>query len=107
MRLVKLLFRAGCFVLAIGLAMAQQPIAVGPDSSAGHGPGMVKFFDWYTATPSGGCVPGATGFCVGHTPQGDTYYFSAWMPNASGLPVTNGLPVVGTINDYQDRKSVV
>src|ERR1035438_5224616 len=26
--------------------------------------------------------------------------FSAWLPNASGLPVTGGLPVVGTINDW-------
>ena len=100
MRLVKLMSWAACLCLGAGLAMAQQPIAIGPDNTAGYGPGMVKFFDWYTATATGGCVPGATGFCVGHTPQGDTYYWSAWMPNASGLPVTNGLPIVGTINDY-------
>ena len=82
------------------LAPAQQPIAAGPDASAGHAPGLIKYFDWYTGTPTGGCTNGANGACVGGSPQGDTYYFSAWLPNASGLPVTTGLPVVGTINDY-------
>ena len=71
MRHVRLiLFRTGCLALGAACAMAQQPIAIGPDSSAGYGPGLVKFFDWYTATPSGGCVAGASGFCVGHTPPG-------------------------------------
>jgi hypothetical protein len=80
------------------LAPAQQPIAIGPDTTAGSGPGVFKFFDGYPATPSG-CTAG-TGYCVGHNPQGDTYYWTAWLPNASGLPVTTGLPVVGTANDY-------
>ena len=79
---------------------ALQPIAIGPDATAGTGLGVAKFFDWYHATLSGGCVNGSNGHCVGHTPQGDTYYFTAWLPNASGLPATTGLPVVGTINDY-------
>ncbi len=63
-----ILFRTGCFALGVAGAMAQRPIAIGPDSSAGYGPGLVKFFDWYTATPSGGCVAGASGFCVGQNP---------------------------------------
>src|SRR5450759_5718 len=85
--------------LVVPLA-AQQPIAIGPDTTAGAGAGVVKHLNWYTATPSGGCTDGASGSCVGHNPQGDTYYWTAWMPNANGLPVTSGLPVVGTINDY-------
>jgi hypothetical protein len=101
MRLVKrTLLWAGRFAFGAVLALAQQPIAVGPDASAGYAPGLVKYFDWYTGKPTGGCTNGTYGACVGHGPQGDTYYFSAWLPNASGLPVTTGLPVVGTINDY-------
>jgi hypothetical protein len=92
MRLVSLFF----FAFALS---SQQPIGVGPDRSAGSNPGIVNYFDWYYATPSGGCVNGA-GTCVGHSPQGDFYYWSAWLPDASGLPVTSGLPIVGTINDY-------
>lgn len=97
MRPVKILTLLAAFVVSL---MAQQPIAIGPDTSAGAGAGVVKHLNWYTSTPSGGCTDGASGFCVGHNPLGDTYYWSAWMPNASGLPVTSGLPVVGTINDY-------
>ena len=96
MRLVSVLLAcAAC-------AMTQQPIGIGPDNSAGISPGLSQFFSWYLATPTGGCVPGSTppGACVGHSPQGDTYYWSAWMPNASGLPVTSGLPIVGTANDF-------
>jgi hypothetical protein len=46
-----------------------------------------------------GCKAGS-GYCVGHAPQGDTYYWTAWLPNASGLPATTGLPVVGAVNDF-------
>lgn len=95
MRLVSALLVI-CAVAVLGLA--QQPVAIGPDTTGGSGPGVAKFFDWYSATPSG-CTAGS-GYCVGHTPQGDTYYWTAWLPNASGLPVTTGLPVVGTINDF-------
>ena len=38
MRLVKLMSWAGCLYLGAGLAMAQQPIAIGPDNTAGNGP---------------------------------------------------------------------
>jgi hypothetical protein len=93
MRLVSALLACAAF------AVAQQPVGIGPSQAANAGLGLVKFFDWYTATPTGGCVNGANGACVGHSPQGDTYYWSAWLPNASGLPVTTGLPVVGTAND--------
>ncbi|MEO8596822.1 MAG: hypothetical protein ABI759_26115 [Candidatus Solibacter sp.] len=84
---------------ATAVLMAQQPIAVGPDRSANAGPGIAKFFDWYNGTASG-CSGDSTHLCVGHTLNGDSYYWTAWMPNASGLPVTNGLPIVGTINDF-------
>jgi hypothetical protein len=100
MRLGKLiLFWTGCCALGVVLAIAQQPIAIGPSLAGNPGLGVVKFLDWYSATPSG-CANGSSGYCVGPSVQGDTYYWTAWMPNASGLPVTSGLPVVGTINDY-------
>src|SRR5258708_15138910 len=100
MRLVKLiLFWIGCFALGVMVATAQQPIALGPSLAANTGLGVGKFFDWYSATPTG-CTNGSSGYCVGPTIQGDTYYWTAWMPNASGLPVKSGLPIVGTINDF-------
>ena len=77
--------------------VAQQPISTGPDGSGGW-PGISRYFDWFRATPSG-CTAGA-GACVGAAVQGDTYYMTGWLPNASGLPVTSGLPIVGTANDY-------
>ncbi len=56
--------------------------------------------DWWNATASG-CTAGATGMCVGaYRPMGDTIYFTAWLANASQLPVPTGLPIVGTLNDY-------
>ena len=56
--------------------------------------------DWWSATASG-CTPGGTGMCVGaYRPIGDTIYFTAWLANASQLPVTTGLPIVGTLNDF-------
>jgi hypothetical protein len=97
MRAASLLFVT--LVLAGGL-LSQIPIGLGPDNSAGVWPGYSKYFNWYTATPTGGCTDGSIGFCVGHNPNGDTYYFSAWLANASQLPVIGGLPVIGTINDY-------
>lgn len=78
---------------------AQAPIAVGGDQAAGIFPGLTKYFNWYDATPSGGCVDGSTGYCVGTRPIGDTFFFSAWFADASLLPVTGGLPVVHTLND--------
>jgi hypothetical protein len=94
--------RPALFALfAISTAVvAQQPLALGPDLGAGMGRGLAKYFAWYTATPTGGCVAGANGYCVGVGLRGDSYYWTAWLPNASGLPVTGGLPIVGTINDY-------
>ena len=101
-RLTKLLLLwTGWFVLGIVLGMAQQPIGMGPGLPGNSGLGMVKFFNWYSATPTGGCRDGASGYCVGGSNVGgDTYYWTAWLPNASGLPVKNGLPIVGTINDF-------
>jgi hypothetical protein len=102
MRLVNLiLFWTGWFVLGIVLAVAQQPIGMGPGLPGNSALGSVRFFNWYSATPTGGCRDGASGYCVGgNNVGGDTYYWTAWLPNASGLPVKNGLPIVGTINDF-------
>ena len=84
--------------LALGcLLIAQSPITIGGDHTSGYF-GISKILDWYNAMPSG-CTAG-TGYCVGTTPSGDTYFWTAWLPNASGLPITGGLPIVGTINDY-------
>jgi len=63
---------AHCYLCAATM-VAQQPIAVGPDQSAGAGPGIAKFFDWYNGTASG-CSGDSTHLCVGHTLNGDTYY---------------------------------
>jgi hypothetical protein len=94
------LARLSLFVWIAALAAAQQPIAMGPDQSAGVGLGVVKYLDWYAATPSG-CTNGAIGHCVGGgSVIGDTMYWTAWLPNASGLPVTSGLPIAGTLNDF-------
>lgn len=74
-------------------------LSLGTDASAGYFAGLSRFFDWYTATPTGGCTNGASGLCVGTGLQGDTYFWTAWMPDASKLPVTSGLPIVGSTND--------
>ncbi|MBI3888909.1 hypothetical protein HY311_03940 [Candidatus Nomurabacteria bacterium] len=86
------------FSVNVGALHAGAPIGMGPG-------GKVDLFDWYNATASG-CSPSSPFpalMCVGGAasskPQGDTYYFSAWLPNASQLPVTTGLPLVGTFND--------
>src|ERR1035441_1899312 len=46
MRLVKALLVCGVAVLAL----AQQPIGIGPDTGAGYAPGLVKYLDWYTGS---------------------------------------------------------
>src|SRR5260370_10985377 len=102
MRLVKLILSwTRWFALGPVLAMAQQPIGIGPSLAGNSGLGVVKFFNWYRAVPTGGCRDGASGYCVGGSHVGgDTYYGTGWLPNASGLPVKNGLPIVGAINDF-------
>lgn len=92
MRLASLILPA---LIAAGL-LAQSPVAIGPGAS---GTGTVDQFDWYAGSPSG-CTVGTNEFCVGSSgPYGDTYYWSAWLANAGQLPVTSGLPIVGTLND--------
>lgn len=101
------IIRAALFVAIACALSAQQPIAIGPaNDGTMSGYGVTKFFDWYQGTPSG-CVAGS-GHCVGHTPQGDFYYWNGWLPSANGagtptpsqgLPVPTGLPIVGTFND--------
>lgn len=61
--------------------------------------GLTNLFDWNPATPSG-CSAGANQFCVGTSPTGDTIYCTGWAANASLLPVTTGLPIVCTQNDF-------
>src|SRR5260370_38034283 len=102
MRLVKLILSwTRWFALGPVLAMAQQPIGIGPSLAGNSGLGVVKFFNWYSATPTGGCRDGASGYCVGGSNVGGgTYYWTAWVPDARGVPVTRGLPIVGTINDF-------
>lgn len=97
------------FALVLGLvlvAVAQQPISMGPATGSFGGTlnGALNRLYWYDATASG-CTPGAGGLCVGHEPRGDFYYWTAWLPNALGLPKTTGLPVVGTINDFNWNSS--
>ena len=41
--------------------------------------------------------------CVGHSPLGDTIFFTGWFADAHLLPVTTGLPVVGTLNDFTSK----
>ena len=81
------------------LLLAQSPIGFGPGSLS---PGLVDYFDWYTATASG-CTAGSRGMCVGHSPVGDTIYFSGWFADAHLLPITTGLPIVGTLNDFTSK----
>jgi hypothetical protein len=91
-------FTIALLILAC-LVFAQAPIGFGPGTLS---VGLVDLFDWYAATASG-CTPGARGMCVGHAPVGDTIYFTGWFANASQLPVTTGLPVVGTLNDFTSK----
>ena len=81
------------------LLLAQAPIGFGPGSLS---IGLLDYFDWYAATASG-CTAGSRGMCVGHSPVGDTLYFTGWFANASLLPITTGLPIVGTLNDFTSK----
>ncbi len=92
-KLIPLIVMAGCLVLA------QAPIGFGPGTLS---IGLLDLFDWYAATASG-CTAGARGMCVGHSPAGDTIYFTGWFADAHLLPVTSGLPVVGTLNDFTSK----
>src|ERR1035438_6263911 len=81
------------------LLLAQSPIGFGPGSLS---PGLLDYFDWYPAAASG-CTAGSRGMCVGHSPSGDTMYFSGWFADAHLLPITTGLPIVGTLNDFTSK----
>jgi hypothetical protein len=96
MRLVSMLLPT---LVSASLMLAQVPIGLGPGTSS---QGVIDSFDWYTATASG-CTVGARGMCVGGFPVGDTIYFTGWFASASMLPITNGLPVVGTLNDFTSK----
>jgi hypothetical protein len=86
-------------VAACAVLTAQYPVGIGTDNTAAIVPGVVAAYHWYDHAPSG-CTDGPGLACVGNPLQGDSHFFSAWMPNASALPVTAGLPIVGTLNDY-------
>lgn len=77
------------------LLLAQSPIGFGPGTL---GEGLLKNFDWYSATPSG-CTPSAgppAKMCVGALPNGDGYYLTGWMSSSSLLPSGTGLPIIGS-----------
>lgn len=76
--------RLASLFLMIATALSAQ-IAIGPNSAAGL-PGLIKKLDWYNQISTG-------------PPQGDTYLFTAWAASAAGMPVTGGLPIIGTFND--------
>ena len=78
---------------------AQVPIGFGPGTSS---VGLLDYFDWYIGTASG-CTPGNGGMCVGTMPRGDTPYYTGWFADAQLLPVTTGLPLVGTLNDFSSK----
>lgn len=82
--------------VSVGTIAASSPIGFGAGTLS---VGLVDMFDWYIATPSG-CTPGANEFCVGTNPTGDTIYATGWAANASALPVTSGLPIIATLNDF-------
>jgi hypothetical protein len=102
---MRLVISAGLLALvAACLLTAQAPMGLGPGAS---GTGLIDIFDWYAGTPSG-CTAGPRGMCVGGgtggvLPQGDTYYFTGWLANANQLPITTGLPIVGTFNDGSSK----
>jgi len=84
-------------ILAVIGAFAQGPIAMGPGL-------MTQVFNWNLGTGVGcstaqGANGGPRGMCTNFNIQADTYYFTAWLANASQLPVTTGLPIIGTGND--------
>src|ERR1022692_4693418 len=79
--------------------LAQSPVGLGTGTL---GAGLDQAFWWYTSTPSGCSNTPAGGSCVGHNPIGDTLNYTAWFADASLLPVTTGLPIVGMMNDMGD-----
>ena len=84
-------------VIIVGCLLAQAPMGIGPSS-------LIQTFVWYNGTPSG-CSAGARGMCVGsaNCPGGDSLYYTGWMADASLLPITTGLPLVGTSNDFASK----
>ena len=87
------------------LLLAQAPIGFGPGTLT---LGLLDYFDWYTATPSGcstaqGANGGPRGMCVGGLPNGDTMWFTGWFADSSLLPIKTGLPLVGTANDFVSK----
>jgi hypothetical protein len=86
-------------ILIVTALRAQTPIGLGTGTLS---PGVLDYFDWYTATASG-CTAGTREMCVGTLPNGDTIYPTGWFAEASQLPVTTGLPIVGTLNDFMTK----
>src|ERR1017187_5269215 len=87
------------FTLVCACLLAQSPVGLGVGTL---GSGLDQVFNWYTSTPSGCSNTPAGGSCVGHNPGGDTQHYTAWFADASLLPVTTGLPIVGMMNDTGD-----
>src|ERR1035441_4266472 len=93
---------SACLLLMISsMLLAQVPIGFGPGT---QGLGRLDFFDWYLGNASGcstaqGANGGPRGMCTGAFPHGDTQLFTGWFADSSLLPITTGLPVVGTFND--------
>ena len=87
------------FTLVCACLLAQSPVGLGVGTL---GAGLDQVFYWYTSTPSGCSNTPAGGNCVGHNPAGDTQHYTAWFADASLLPVTTGLPIVGMMNDMGD-----
>src|SRR5664279_5463724 len=79
--------------------LAQSPIGLGTGIL---GAGLDQSLYWYSSTPSGCSNTPAGGSCVEHNPLGDTMHYTAWFADASMLPVTKGLPIVGMMNDMGD-----
>src|SRR5260370_13376969 len=92
-KLIPVIVMTGC------LLPAQSPIGFGPGTLS---IGLLDLFDWYSATASC-CTAGARGMCVGHSTAGYHLYFTGWFADAHLLPVTAGLPVVGTLNDFTSK----
>lgn len=95
---MRTVFKVACGLILVVVAFSQAlPVGLGFGTTVGV-PGMTNYLDWYAATASG-CTAGTNGKCVGNFPQGDTPY-CAWLSSASGLPITGGIPVVCTLNDF-------
>ena len=87
---------------ASALLLALFAATLAGQAPIGFGPTVLNTFTWYGASPSG-CSAGARGMCVGGQPFADTLYFTGWFANANMLPFTNGLPIVGTLNDFTSK----